>query len=436
MSSVYTQYFRYTIPTVAAMLISGLYQIVDAIFVGQYLGAAGLAAINIAWPVVGFMTGVGLLVGVGTGAITSVYKGQNDIFSARQTILTGFILLMILAAFLSLLILISITPVLKWQSDDPEVLNQAHQYMSVVMMTSVFSLAGIALPFLIRNDDSPGVATVLMILGAILNICFDYIFIVLFNLSLAGAAMATAISQVAVTVCSIRYFYSSHAKLRLTWSDFSFRWSDSYQIITIGISSLFTYIYWAVMVALHNSQFARYGGTEVLGAYTILGYIVTFYYLVCEGIAHGMQPLASFYYGAKSPHLVRKLLYLALILAVTFGILLTTVLNLYPQSIISLFNDEDYQLAQHAVHGIRMHLFALCLDGILVVTIVFYQSVNQGRKAMLFSLGNLFIQIPFLFLLPLFLNINGVWLAFPLSNIVLTVIIFGILVKDLIYSFR
>lgn len=429
--SIYRHYIRYTLPTIAAMLVSGLYQLVDGVFIGQYVGSHGLAAINIAWAMTGVITGIGLLIGVGTGSLTSIRKGELNFTAARQTLSTGMILIMLVAIIVPF-ILWQFAPIcLNWQSDDPLVLELAWDYLQVLSFNSLFMLGSIAMPFLMRNDDNPSRATLVMVVGAVLNIVFDYLFIGLFDWQLRGAAIATSLSQACVTLLALSYFFSPAAKIRLVWCDFRFRVSEIAQIGLIGASSFFMYLYWGVMVAFHNGQFASYGGTQVIAAYTILGYIITFYYLTVEGIANGMQPLASYNYGAGRFDNIFKLLRIAMILAIVLGLLVIAMLNIFPDPIIAVFNREEEAVTPYVLQGIHLHLFALFLDGFLVVAAAYYQSTNSGKKAMLITIGNIVVQPPFLFLLPQWFGLSGVWLAFPISNIAISIGVVWMLWRDI-----
>lgn len=427
--SIYSQYFRYTIPTVAAMLVNGLYQVIDGIFIGHYVGAAGLAAINVSWALTGSITGLGLLVGVGTGSLTSIRKGETRFQAARETLATGMMLLIALAVVIGLGLFLWGDTVLSWQTQDQDVLKLAQGYVDVLTFTPLFILGSIAIPFLMRNDESPQLATIIMMVGGALNILFDYLFIGVFDLKLFGAALATSIAQATVVLLGIWYFISPAARVRLTKHDWHFRWQELSNIIMIGLSSFFMYLYWGVMVAFHNTQFAQYGGTSVVAAYAILGYLVTFYYLTVEGIANGMQPLASFHFGAKHPHIIVKLLKLALSLALGLGITIVIAVNIWPDRLLEIFSDSR-EVINAGRQGIRWHLAALWLDGYLVVVAAFYQSTNQGKKAMMITLGNIIAQPPLLMLLPMYLSLTGVWLAFPVSNIILAVIVTFMLMKD------
>lgn len=429
--SIYRQFWRYTIPTVAAMLVNGLYQVVDGIFIGRYVGADGLAGINVAWPVIGTILGIGMLVGVGTGALASIKQGEGDQESAKGILTTGLMLLVALAPIVAIVLYFHADEFLLWQGAEGKVFELGMQYLEILLFTSFFTLGSIAMPFLLRNDDSPNLATILMIIGAVINIALDYVFIVALQWELTGAALATAIAQMVVTALGVVYFFSSRAKLRLSLRSITARFSYVPQIMMIGASSFFMYAYGSVMIALHNSLFAEYGSSVLIGAYAILGYIVTVYYLTAEGIANGMQPLVSFNHGAKHYDNIRKLLRVAMISSVALGMLFVLVLNLFPQQFVAVFNDTDQALMDGAVLGIRLHMFALFLDGFLVVAAAYYQAVNRGSRAMFVTVGNMVVQLPFLYLLPKIWGVNGIWLAFPISNVALSLVVALILWRDL-----
>ncbi len=430
-TSIYAQFWRYTVPTVAAMLVNGLYQVVDGIFIGHYVGGEGLAAINMAWPIIGFIMGAGMMLGVGTGILVSIKQGQGQGGSARHILTSGLTLLLLIAPMLSFILWALAEEFLFWQGANGRVFELGLQYLNIQIYTSVFTLGSIAMPFLLRNDNSPTLATWLMVVGAVLNFALDYLFIKHLGWELQGAAIATGIAQVVVTLLGLIYFFSSRAQLRLSLRDWQFDASFAPKIFSLGASSFFMYVYGSVMVALHNGMLIQYGSQTLVGAYAILGYIIAIYYLVAEGIASGMQPLASYNYGARVYSNIRKLLMVAMAVAVLGGALFVAVLNIYPTQAVGIFNDTDPVLMEGAVTGIRLHLFTLFLDGFLVVAAAYYQSIDQSRKAMFVTIGNMAIQLPFLYLLPLALDITGVWLAYPLSNIALTSIVLVMLWRDL-----
>ncbi|CAH6988286.1 Multi antimicrobial extrusion protein (Na(+)/drug antiporter), MATE family of MDR efflux pumps [Vibrio chagasii] len=429
-NSISRQFWRYTIPTVAAMLVNGLYQVVDGIFIGRYVGADGLAGINVAWPVIGSILGLGMLVGVGTGALVSIRQGEKDTQGAKQILATGLTLLLAITPIVSVLLYLFADNFLLWQGAEGRVYELGLQYLHILIGASVFTLGSIAMPFLLRNDDSPNLATILMIIGAVINIVLDYVLIALFGWELMGAALATAIAQFVVTALGLAYFFSRRANLRLRWSELRLKFAVIPQIFAIGTSSFFMYAYGSMMVALHNALFSQYGDQLMIGAYAILGYIVTVYYLTAEGIANGMQPLVSYNHGARNQANIRKLLKIAMSSSVLIGVAFVLLLNVFPREFVSVFNSDEPQLVEYTVLGIRLHMFALALDGFLVVAGAYYQAVNKGSKAMFVTIGNMLIQLPFLYIMPKLYGVPGIWIAYPLSNIALSVVVMVMLYKD------
>ncbi|WP_275722879.1 MATE family efflux transporter [Vibrio furnissii] len=429
-TAINRQFLRYAIPTVAAMLVNGLYQVVDGIFIGHYVGATGLAGINVAWPVIGTILGVGMLVGVGTGALVSIKQGEKDLHSAKRILATGLLTLVMLAPVVATLLWFFADDFLRWQGAQGRTFELGMQYLQVLIVGCVFTLGSIAMPFLLRNDDSPNLATMLMVVGALCNIVLDYVLIAWWQWELTGAAIATAISQLIVTGLGLSYFFSKRAKLRLTRACLTMEWRYLPKIFAIGVSSFFMYAYGSTMVALHNSLIIQYGDAVMVGAYAILGYIVTVYYLTVEGIANGMQPLASFNHGARQYDNIRRLLKLAMSIAVLGGVVFVVLINLFPEQVIGIFNSDDPRLMEGAVFALKLHMFALFLDGFLVVSAAYYQATNHGGKAMFVTVGNMLVQLPFLYMLPKLYGITGVWIAFPLSNIALTVVVAVMLWRD------
>ncbi|MFL9757365.1 MATE family efflux transporter [Vibrio cyclitrophicus] len=429
-NSISRQFWRYTIPTVAAMLVNGLYQVVDGIFIGRYVGADGLAGINVAWPVIGSILGIGMLVGVGTGALVSIHQGEKDTQGAKQILATGLTLLLAITPIVSAVLFLFADNFLFWQGAEGRVYELGLQYLHILIGASVFTLGSIAMPFLLRNDDSPNLATILMIVGAVINIALDYLFIALYGWELMGAALATAIAQFVVTALGLAYFFSHRANLRLRWNELRLKLDVIPQIFSIGTSSFFMYAYGSMMVALHNALFSQYGDQLMIGAYAILGYIVTVYYLTAEGIANGMQPLVSYNHGARNQANIRKLLKIAMMSSVLIGVAFVLLLNAFPREFVSVFNSDEPQLVEYTVLGVRLHMFALALDGFLVVAGAYYQAVNKGSKAMFVTIGNMLIQLPFLYIMPKLYGVPGIWIAYPLSNIALSVVVMIMLYKD------
>ncbi|MBY5944274.1 MATE family efflux transporter [Photobacterium rosenbergii] len=429
--SIRKTFWRYAIPSVAAMLVNGLYQVIDGIFVGHYIGFEGLAGINMAWPIVGLIAGLGLLVGMGTGSLISIYKGEGNHNKAQQALSTGLGLIAIFGLLVMALLTMFAPSLLLAQGATGTPLAMGSAYIEVFTWGAVFTIAAGALPMLIRNDDSPNFSTALMMAGAVINIILDYIFIAHLDMGLKGAAIATIIAQISITVAAVGYFFTHYSKLRLSLRTLKFNFRIAGNAVSLGTSSLFMYAYFSFIVAVHNKLFMDYGSAVHVGAFAIVGYLMTMYYLLAEGIASGMQPPVSYYYGAGHGKKIRATLILASKVVVLTGITSVIFLNLFPNTLVGLFNNSDPALATETVNGLRLHLFAMFLDGFIALASVYFMSVNQGGKALGISAGNMLVQLPFLYFLPQWLGVNGVWLSVPLSNILLAVIVVPLVWKDI-----
>lgn len=431
-ASITATYWRYTLPAVAAMLVNGLYQLVDGMFVGFYLGAEGLKAINIAWPVIAIIGGFGLMIGMGAGSLISTYRGQGDLKAARSTLFTGLILTFIFGLFTSLYVFFFGDYLIDLQGATGAAKSYARDYVIVFLFGGVATVAAGALPFLIRNDESPFYATLLMIIGALTNIVLDYLFIGVFEWGLKGAAMATVFAQLTTVMLAWFYLFSSHSYLRVFKHTFSFNWADAKKTVVLGSSSLAMFMYYGVLVGVHNRLFVEYGTPISVAAFAVVGYLMTLYYVVAEGIAEGIQPQVSFYHGAKQYKNIVKVVKLGTYVSLGAGILWLALLNFAPEILIGIFNSNDVNLINEATLGIRLHLSTLYLDGLIILASMYFLSVGKGGMSLSISAANILVQFPFLAILPGIWGLNGVWLSMPLSNVLIASVVLPIMWRDIL----
>ncbi|TPE49489.1 MATE family efflux transporter [Maribrevibacterium harenarium] len=427
--SVQRTFWRFAIPSVAGMLVNGLYQVIDGLFVGHFVGASGLAAMNLAWPILGLIIGFGILVGMGGGAIMSQQRGAGDNAKASSSLTASLWLILLLSIVSSGYLAFSGSYLLSLQGAEATAYQWALDYINVFQWGAIMTIASGALPMLVRNDDRPNLATLLLGIGALLNIVLDYLMLGYWNLGLKGAAIATVISQATVAVFTMLYFCSNKASIRLVLEFINFK--HLMQVLKTGSSGLVMFLYFSFIVAAHNTLLLKYGSVEYVSAFAIINYIALLYYLIAEGLANGIQPPISYYYGAKQPKHIKTTMTLALKIVLGLGLCTTLIANVFSEQLIGFFTTQQTGLVQITIEGMRLHLFALCLDGFLFVASVYFLSVGQNREAMLVALGNIVIQIPFLLAFPTVLGTQGIWLALPLSNVVLSIIVAPILIRSL-----
>lgn len=427
--SVASTFWRFAIPSIVAMLVSGLYQIIDGFFVGHFIGAEGLAGINMAIPLLGLIMGFGLLVGMGGGSVLSNNRGENNLAGTQATLITSLCLIVGIGLLATVMFTAFGQSLLHMQGATGVTLVMSWDYVEVMSMGALISIGASAMPMLVRNDDSPNLATVFIVVGALVNIVLDYVFLGYLDMGLKGAAIATLIAQLTTSILCLRYFISAKAKTQLAIKHIDK--ATTIRIMQLGASNLVMFIYFSFVMACHNIQFVAYGSTTQLAAFAIVGYLASIYYFFAEGLVNGLQPPVSYYLGAKQYQRITEMVTLAFSVTVGSGIVLVILLNLFPELFISIFTSGNDALFQASKNGIRLHLIALCLDGFLFMASVYFVAVGKSGQALFVSVGNMLVQIPFLFILPKYLGIDGVWLAVPLSNIVFALIVLPMLLINL-----
>ncbi len=411
-------FWSYTLPAMAALMVSGLYAVVDGIFIGHALGAPGLSALNLAWPLAGLIWAVAMLVGMGGGAETGRGPGARDSRALGETLAVTLLLMVLVGIATGAVILGFGGPFLALQGADAELAAMGLGYLSVQGWAAPAIMAGMAFPLLLRNLGAPGLATVAMLAGAFVNVAFDWLFVIELGHGLAGAARATVIAEIVVILICTAAMARLGAFAAL--SPGAGALVRAGRILAIGFSSMIMALYISFVVVLHNMLFLKHGGTLTLAAYTVAGYVMSFFYYFAEGVAGGMQPLASYYHGARDRMRMAQVLKLALMLGVGGGVALTALVVAFPGPVAQVFAGSDTALIAEAAHGLRLHLSAMMLDGFIVLAATYFQAVGQARNATIITVGNIAVQLPFLYLLPRLMGVDGVWLAMPLSNVALS----------------
>lgn len=423
-TSVNRAFWHYTIPSIAALMISGTYQIVDGIFVGHFIGGDGLAAISLAWPLIGVLLAVGMMIGIGAGAHASIRLGAKQPDKASAYLTQGLWLLATLSLFFACVLSFSSASFLELQGADGDARVFAQNYLNWILPGAPVVLASIALPLLVRNAGAPRLATLAMGLGAVANIALDALFLGYLGFGLEGAAIATLLGELLTVSICVRYLFSRQSQLPLKVRQMAWHGGKALRILQTGFSSMLMYLYLSVSIVLHNMLLLQYGSAMHVAAYSIAGYLMAFYYLLAEGVAGGMQPITSFYHGATQQRNIQLAFRLALSIVLAIGLAFVASIQLAPEFFAQLFiRSSEPELIAITVHAFKIFLIAMFLDGFLVLSATWFQALGKARAATAITLSNMVIQVPFLLLLPKFMGVDGIWWAVPISNVVLSVLV-------------
>ncbi len=415
-------FWRYVTPTVAAMLITGIYVTIDGIFVGHVLGQDGMAGLMLAYPICAVLYAVGALIGMGGSSLVSFYLGQGNPAKARHIVGNALVMVLLASALLSFIGIRYGEPMLTWMGAEGESFTAGLSYLQAYAWLGVFAVLSMAFSSLLRNDGRPGFVTLIMVVGGLLNVLLDYLLMVVFPFGLAGVATATMLSQTVTGLACLWHFFTPRSQLRISWDTLRPDLRLMGETVRLGVSSFLMYLYLSVVLALHNKALLAVGTSLHVAAYGVISYTEAFFYLVFEGIAMGIQPIASFNAGAG--HWRRVLRIRNLALGVTLGIALCAMFPLYlwPEAAVYLFAGDNATLLPVASLGIWLYFWGLPMEGLLLVGATYFQAINRARIASLLTGGKLVLIGGFLWGFSTLWGVPGVWLALPTCSSLLVLV--------------
>ncbi len=408
---------RFSIPAIIGMLVNGLYNIVDRIFVGRGVGSLALSGIAISFPITLAIMAFGMLIGIGATAVISIRLGQQKKEEAERIVGNAFVLLVGITLLISLLGYLFIDPLLVSFGASVDVLPYAKDYIRIILIGAVFQSIGFGMNNFIRAEGNPNAAMYTMILGAVLNIILNPIFIFGLHLGVAGSALATVISQFVTSVWVLYYFLGNKSMLKLRLRNLKLEWIFVKDILAIGISPFSMQLVGSFVTVFLNKSLANYGGDIPIAAIGIITSVAMLIFMLIFGIGQGAQPILGYNYGARNYDRVKQTLKLSVLAAtgvMTLGFLMV---ELFPVVIMSLFS-KDPELIRVGANGMRLYLLMLPIIGFQVTVVGYFQATGKPRKSLFLSLSRqLIFLVPMIWILPKFLGLNGVWLAAPVSDL-------------------
>lgn len=412
--------FMMSFPVIIAVAISAVYNIVDTIFISRSVGVLGVAGIGIGFPVQILVNSIGLMLGLGGMSVISRALGagrpEDACKALGQTYVIGLVFYLLLV--LSLPFMDSILSALGANS---EVAPYAREYLMVILPGSLFILTAISASNLFMAQGKPALAMVQLVLGALLNIALDPLFIFTFDMGVTGAAIATVLSQ-AVSLVLVLYFQFSKMtslspKLRHFTSIKLTLWG---RIIAMGIPGFLQEVGVSIMIVLVNNIINRFGAassTTLLAIFGILNRMLLFIITPLIGIAQGFMPIAGYNFGAKNMERMKSAFSAAAISSFVITLLLVAITWVFPEAILSIFT-TDIEIISGGVVPLRLMFSALPFVSILVIITFYFMGIGKSVPAILISLSRqLIFFVPVILILSGRMGVPGIWLAFPVADI-------------------
>ena len=413
---------KFSIPCIISLVVNSLYNIVDQIFIGWGVGYLGNGATNVVFPLNMIALAFALMFGDGASAYLSLKLGEKKKEEASKGVANGIVISVILSLILCIISLVFLPQILKVFGCTDALRQYALQYGYVIVVGLPFMMIGTTLNSIIRADGSPKYSMTTMVLGAILNIILDPIFIFVFKMGVEGAAIATVISQIltfALNVCYIKKFKS----IEINKESFKLKQNVVRKVTTLGISSFITQMSIVFVMAVENNLLGKYGADSKFGSeipITVLGIVMKISQIlnsIIIGIAAGTQPIIGYNYGAEKYDRVKQTIKTVLGLSVIISIIAFILFQTIPDKLISIFGSGDSNYMEFACLAFRTYLMLCICNGIQIPAGIVFQAIGKSFKSAVISLSRqILFLIPAMFTFGKLLGIKGVLYAGPFAD--------------------
>ena len=415
--------WQYALPAVITQVVASIYNIVDRVFLGQYVGALAIAGLAITLPIMNIIHALGSLVGVGASSRMSIVLGRKDVRWAEKILGNS----MLLTFFFGILFVtggyLFMDRILQLFGASQDTIGYARDYMQIVLPGMFFTTMTFNLTGLIRASGYPTKSMWIMAGGAILNIFLDALFIMVLGLGIAGAAWATTISMFTTAVLAVIHFLQPKHFIRFKRHAWAPKLYIFRNVLLIGMSPFLMNFAASFVVALLNRQLIRYGGDLAVGAYGIVNTYGSFLVMFILGICQGMQPIAGYNYGAGHSHRLKDVYKLTMKVSLTVGTVGAVLAVVLPRIILRAFTDSD-ALIDLGVPAMRFLNVMMPLIAFTITNSQFFQSIDKPWIAITTSLSRqVLFLIPLMFIIPAIMvnaggnGLTGVWMTCTVCDV-------------------
>lgn len=413
---------KFAIPSIISMVVSSLYNIVDQIFIGQGVGMLGNAATNVAFPMTTITVAISLLLGIGGAANFNLALGRKDTEKAKGIAGTAFGTLILAGILFCVVIRLFLKPVVMACGATGQTLDYSLAYVGITSLGFPFYMLTTGGNHLIRADGKPTYSMIMMLSGAIINTILDPIFIFVFHWGIQGAAWATVTGQV-FSAFMVLFYMPKFQNHSLKFRDFIPKASYLKAIASLGSAACLNQLAITVVQILLNNTLRHYGSLSVYGSdipLAVVGIVMKVNMLflsIVIGLSQGAQPIISFNYGAQKYSRVKEAYLKAAGAASVVAVVGVLCFQLFPRQIISLFGSGDELYYQFAVKFFRIFLFCTFFNGLQPVTSNFFTSIGKASRGVFLSMTRqILFLVPLVIIFPLFMGIDGVMFAGPISD--------------------
>lgn len=426
---------QYALPAIIAQTASSLYNMVDSIFIGQGVGPLAISGLAVTFPLMNLSTAFGTLVGAGAATMLSVLLGQKNYKAANKVLGNVVSLNVILGLLFMAVALIFIDPILYFFGASENTLPYAKEYIQIILYGNIVTHLYFGLNAAMRSSGNPKKAMALTIFTVVFNTILDPIFIFVFDMGIAGAAWATVIAQTAAMIVVLKHFSDKSRAFHFEKGIFKLDPRVAKDSLVIGMGPFLMNAAACLVTLFINQQLRDYSGDLGIGSYGICNRFIFMFIMICMGLNQGMQPIAGYNYGAKQYSRVKEVFWMT----AKFGTIVTTLcfcIGMFIPRLAAGIFTHDEALLNMSAEGMRILTIGFPIVGFQMIGTNFFQCLGMVKKSIILSLSRqLLFLLPLLYCLPLWMGANGVWMSFPISD-VLSALLTAILLRRLFKKFN
>jgi putative MATE family efflux protein len=423
--------WKLSVPAIIGMVVQGLYNIVDAFFVGRFIGPLGLGGTAIAFPIQMIIMGIGMTIAIGGASILSRNMGRKN-YEGASLALGNMILLSLITGVVCMIGgIAAVEPLLRLFGANDVLMPYAKSFIIIILLGSPFITFSTVASSAARAEGNAKVAMNMMLIGAIINVVLNPIFIVGFKLGVMGSAIATVISLFASCVFLLRYLLSGKSEITLKLHHLRLKGPIIREIFSVGSSDFARTAAMSLTSAIFNNILNKLGGELSIAAFGIIFRVISFVFMPMIGIAQGVQPILGFNFGARQFHRIKESLSLANKSATAIAMIGFVIFLFFPAPILRIFTTDERLVAMGA-SATRWLILGLPLVGYQNIGTSLFQAIGKSKPAIFLAFARqVLFLIPIVFILSRLFGLQGVWLSFPVTDVVSFIVTYFMIAHEL-----
>ena len=415
-------FFKLSIPSVLAQIVNLLYNMVDRIFIGHIkdVGDIALTGVGVCFPLIILISAFSCLCGMGGAPKAAIKMGEGKTKEANKILGNCFVVTIIFSILLTIVVQIFKEPILYTFGASENTIKYALDYINIYSLGTIFIMISLGLNAFITTQGFSKISMRNVVIGALINIALDPLFIFGFNLGVKGAAIATIIAQAISAILVISFFFGKKTILKLTFENMKLDIKIIISVMALGLSPFIMQSTESIISICFNTSLYKYGGDVAVGAMTILTSLMQFAMLPLQGFASGAQPIISYNYGAKNPDRIKQVFKVLLIICVSFSTMFWLFAMIIPNVLVSIFTIEQ-ELIIFASKALRIYMAVICLFGIQIACQQTFVSLGNAPVSLFLAIfRKIIVLIPLIYILPAIMEnkCNAIFLAEPIADFI------------------